>query len=190
MEFEKPGLSEPLPLKARIIASTNKNLEQLIAEGRFREELYYRLKVFTIELPPLRKRKDDINDLTYFFIQRFNRKLQKNISQVGEGVFEKLKSYNWPGNIRELENSILQAMIIVRGNVLEKDSFSIPQNPTENEVESLSISALTTLDEVEKTYIKQVLYHVKWNKVDASRILGISRPTLNAKIEKYEIRQN
>ena len=190
MEFEKPGLSEPMPLKARIIASTNKNLEQLIAEGRFREELYYRLKVFTIELPPLRKRKDDINDLTYFFIQRFNRKLQKNISQVGEGVFEKLKSYNWPGNIRELENSILQAMIIVRGNVLEKDSFSIPQNPTENEVESLSISALTTLDEVEKTYIKQVLYHVKWNKVDASRILGISRPTLNAKIEKYEIRQN
>ncbi len=190
MEFEKPGLSEPLPLKARIIASTNKNLEQLIAEGRFREELYYRLKVFTIELPPLRKRKDDINDLTYFFIQRFNRKLQKNISQVGEGVFEKLKSYNWPGNIRELENAILQAMIIVRGTVLEKDSFSIPQNPTENEVESLSISALTTLDEVEKAYIKQVLYHVKWNKVDASRILGISRPTLNAKIEKYEIRQN
>lgn len=190
MEFEKPGLPEPLPLKARIIASTNKNLEQLIAEGRFREELYYRLKVFTIELPPLRKRKDDINDLTYFFIQRFNRKLQKNISQVGEGVFEKLKSYNWPGNIRELENSILQAMIIVRGNVLEKDSFSIPKNPTENEVESLSISALTTLDEVEKAYIKQVLYHVKWNKVDASRILGISRPTLNAKIEKYEIKQN
>ena len=190
MEFEKPGLAEPLPLKARIIASTNKNLEQLIAEGRFREELYYRLKVFTIELPPLRKRKDDINDLTYFFIQRFNRKLQKNISQIGEGVFEKLKSYNWPGNIRELENSILQAMIIVRGNVLEKDSFSIPQNPSGNEVESLSISALTTLDEVEKTYIKQVLYHVKWNKVDASRILGISRPTLNAKIEKYEIKQN
>lgn len=190
MEFEKPGLPEPLPLKARIIASTNKNLEQLIAEGRFREELYYRLKVFTIELPPLRKRKDDINDLTYFFIQRFNRKLQKNISQVGEGVFEKLKSYNWPGNIRELENSILQAMIIVRGNVLEKDSFSIPKNPIENEVESLSISALTTLDEVEKAYIKQVLYHVKWNKVDASRILGISRPTLNAKIEKYEIKQN
>jgi len=190
MEFEKPGQADPLPLKARIIASTNKNLEQLIAEGRFREELYYRLKVFTIELPPLRKRKDDIIDLTYFFIQRYNRKLQKNISQVGEGVFEKLKSYNWPGNIRELENSILHAMIIGRGNMLEKDSISIPQNPIGNEVESLSISALTTLDEVEKAYIKQVLYHVKWNKVEASRILGISRPTLNAKIDKYEIKSN
>jgi len=188
MEFEKPGAPDLLPLKARIIASTNKNLEQLIAEGRFREELYYRLKVFTIELPPLRKRKDDINELTYFFIQRYNRKLQKNVSQVGEGVFEKLKSYNWPGNIRELENSILQAMIVGRGNLLEKDNITIPQNT--NSMEGLSLSALTSLDEVEKVYIKQVLYHVKWNKVEASRILGISRPTLNAKIDKYEIKTN
>ena len=188
MEFEKPGLSELLPLKARIIASTNKNLEQLIAEGHFREELYYRLKVFTIELPPLRKRKDDINELTYFFIQRYNRKLQKNVSQVGEGVFDKLKSYNWPGNIRELENSILQAMIVGRGNLLEKENISIPQNNTT--MTGLSIEALTTLDEVEKVYIKQVLLYAKWNKVEASRILGISRPTLNAKIEKYEIKMN
>ena len=188
MEFEKPGLSELLPLKARIIASTNKNLEQLIAEGRFREELYYRLKVFTIELPPLRKRKDDLNELTYFFIQRYNRKLQKNVTQVGEGVFEKLKSYNWPGNIRELENSVLQAMIVGRGNILEKENISIPQNT--GAMEGLSFEALTTLDEVEKVYIKQVLNHVKWNKVEASRVLGISRPTLNAKIEKYEIRVN
>ena len=188
MEFEKPGLSELLPLKARIIASTNKNLEQLIAEGRFREELYYRLKVFTIELPPLRKRKDDLNELTYFFIQRYNRKLQKNVTQVGEGVFEKLKSYNWPGNIRELENSVLQAMIVGRGNILEKENISIPQNT--GAMEGLSIEALTTLDEVEKVYIKQVLNQVKWNKVEASRVLGISRPTLNAKIEKYEIKPN
>ncbi len=188
MEFEKPGLSELLPLKARIIASTNKNLEQLIAEGHFREELYYRLKVFTIELPPLRKRKDDINELTYFFIQRYNRKLQKNITQVGDGVFDKLKGYNWPGNIRELENSILQAMIFGRGNLLEKENISIPQNNTT--MTGLSIEALTTLDEVEKVYIKQVLLYAKWNKVEASRILGISRPTLNAKIEKYEIKMN
>lgn len=186
MEFEKPGLPDLLPLKARIVASTNKNLEQLIADGRFREELYYRLKVFTIDLPPLRKRKDDINELTYFFMQRYNRKLQKNVNQVGEGVFEKLKSYDWPGNIRELENAILQAMIVGRGNQLEKDSITIPQNVLT--LDNISIDSLTTLDEVEKVYIKQVLYHAKWNKVEASRILGISRPTLNAKIEKYEIK--
>ncbi len=188
MEFEKPGLTELLPLKARIIASTNKNLEQLISEGRFREELYYRLKVFTIDLPPLRKRKDDINELTYFFIQRYNRKLQKNINQVSEGVFEKLKNYDWPGNIRELENLILQAMIVGRGNALDKDNISIPQNA--QTMAGISITELTSLDEVEKVYIKQVLTQVKWNKVEASRVLGISRPTLNAKIEKYGIKSN
>ena len=90
--------------------------------------------------------------------------------------------------ITELENSVLQAMIVGRGNILEKENISIPQNT--GTMEGLSIEALTTLDEVEKVYIKQVLNHVKWNKVEASRVLGISRPTLNAKIEKYEIRVN
>jgi len=188
MEFEKPGLAEPIPLKARIISSTNKNLEQLIAEGRFREELYYRLKVFTIELPPLRKRKDDINELTYYFIQKFNRKLKKNVNQVGEGVFDKLKNYDWPGNIRELENAILQAMIINRGNQLEKDTIGIIK--TEPNQDHLLLPPLTSLAEIEKIYIKQVLTQVKWNRVEASRVLEISRPTLNAKIGKYEIRQN
>lgn len=188
MEFEKPGLSAPLPLKARIMASSNKNLEKLISEGHFRAELYYRLKVFTIELPPLRKRKDDINELTYFFIQKYNRKLKKDVNLVGEGVFEKLKGYDWPGNIRELENSILQAMIVSRGNLLEKDNIIIQQNTPA--MEAISLQELTTLDEVEKVYIKQVLFQVKWNKMEASRILGISRPTLNAKIEKYNIKSN
>ena len=188
MEFVKPGLPDPIPLKARIIASSNKNLEHLISEGRFREELYYRIKVFTIELPPLRERKDDINELTYSFIQKYNRKLNKNVNQVSDGVFEKLKSYDWPGNVRELENSILQAMIVSRGNQLEKDNITIPQSSPEKE--TVSLSSLTTLDEVEKVYIKQVLNQVKWNKIKASKILGISRPTLNAKIEKYGIKSN
>jgi len=188
MSFEKPGSNDPIPLKARIIASSNKNLEQLIAQGRFREELYYTLKVFTVELPPLRKRKDDISELTYFFVQKYNRKLKKNVTQVGEGVFEKLKNYDWPGNIMELENTILQAMTIGRGNVLEKENISISNSSPD--LESLTITEFSTLDEVEKVYIKQVLTHAKWNKMEASRILGISRPTLNAKIDKYEIKSN
>jgi DNA-binding NtrC family response regulator len=188
MEFTKPGLQDPIPLKARIIASSNKNLEHLISEGRFREELYYRIKVFTVQLPPLRDRKDDINELTYSFIQKYNRKLNKNVNQVSDSVFEKLKSYNWPGNVRELENSILQAMIVSRGNQLEKDNITIPESSTEKE--TVSLTSLTTLDEVEKVYIKQVLLHLKWNKIKASKILGISRPTLNAKIDKYGIKSN
>ncbi len=157
-------------------------------QGRFREELYYRLKVFTIDLPSLRKRKDDINELTYFFIQKYNRKLKKNVNQVGDGVFEKLKNYDWPGNIRELENTILQAMIISRGNVLEKDSLAVSK--TDSTLDLLSLTTLTTIDEVEKVYIRQALNQLKWNKVEVSRVLGISRPTLNAKIEKYEIKPN
>jgi two-component system response regulator AtoC len=185
MEFEKPGLPDLIPIKARIIVSTNKNLEQFIAEGRFREELYYLLKVFSIDLPPLRKRKDDINELTYFFIQKYNRKLNKNVNQVSEEVFGKLKNYDWPGNIRELENSILQAMIVSRGNVLEKDNITVTQSS--NSMGTVTISELSTLSEVEKVYIQQVLNQVNWNKMEASRILDVSRPTLNAKIEKYDL---
>ena len=188
LEFEKPGVAEPLPLKARIIASSNKNLEQLIAEGRFREELYYRLKVFTIDLPPLRKRKDDIDELSQFFIQKYNRKLKKEVKNVGEGFYEKIKNYDWPGNIRELENSILQAMIVCKGNVLEKADINLAKN--ESIEETISIPVLATLAEIEKVHIKQVLDKLNWNKVETSKALDISRPTLNAKIEKYELKPN
>jgi DNA-binding NtrC family response regulator len=167
MEFEKPGMAEPMPLKARIIASSNKNLEQLIVEGRFREELYYRLKVFTIDLPPLRKRKDDIDELTQFFIQKYNRKFKKEVNQVGEGFFEKIKNYDWPGNIRELENSILQAMIVCKGNVLEKADINLAKN--ESIEATISIPVLATLAEIEKVHIKQVLDTLNWNKVETSK---------------------
>ncbi|MFZ4547774.1 MAG: sigma-54-dependent transcriptional regulator [Bacteroidales bacterium] len=188
LEFEKPGITDPLPLKARIIASSNKNLEHLIAEGRFREELYYRLKVFTIDLPPLRKRKDDIDELTQFFIQKYNRKLKKEVNHVGEGFYEKIKSYDWPGNIRELENSILQAMIVCKGNILEKADINLAKN--ESITETISIPVLATIAEIEKVHIKQVLDKLNWNKVETSKALDISRPTLNAKIEKYELKPN
>lgn len=188
MEFEKPGLTNPVPLKARIITSTNKDLEQLIAQGKFREELYYRLKVFTIELPALRNRKEDIGELIHFFVEKYNRKLKKGVNMIGDGVIEKLKGYDWPGNVRELENSILQAMIVSKGNALIKENITLPEN--EPAMDVVSLTALTTLDEVEKVYIKHVLSQLKWNKVEASRVLGISRPTLNAKIEKYKIRSN
>ena len=188
LEFEKSGVTEPLPLKARIIASSNKNLEQLIAEGRFREELYYRIKVFTIDLPPLRKRKDDIEELIQFFIQKYNRKLNKEVNQVGDGFYEKIKNHNWPGNIRELENSILQAMIVCKGNVLEKSDMNIAK--IESIAETVSISVLSTISEIEKIHIKQVLTKLNWNKLETSKALDISRPTLNAKIAKYELRHD
>lgn len=188
-EFEKPGCTAPVPMKARIIASSNKDLEAMVQNGTFREELYYRLKVFSINIPPLRTRKEDIHDLTNHFIAKHNRKLNKKITKVGEGVLQLLEEYEWPGNVRELENTILQAMIMTHGDVLEKENIIIthpvvvPSAPAET-------NYLISIEEIEKMHITRVLEAVHWHKQEATEILNLTRPTLNAKIEKYGINKD
>ena len=189
LEFEKVGGETPIPMKARIIAATNKNLEDLIKAGKFREDLYYRLKVFTIKLPPLRDRKDDIGDLIIHFLHKLNKKFNKNVTKIGDGVVELLMQHNWHGNVRELENTILQAIVMSKNDVLEKQNIVLNTAMDEQESEKLQEMDLKSLAEVEKTHIKAVLDSVHWNKVEASRILEITRPTLNAKIEKYNLTQ-
>lgn len=184
-EFEKPGCQSPVPMKARIIASTNKDLETLVKEGKFREELYYRLKVFTISIPPLRVRKEDIRDLVNHFISKHNRKLNKKISKITDGVITLLQAYDWPGNVRELENTLLQAMVMTYGDVLEKDNIVLT-NVIEPWLQSQQKN-LVSLEEMEKIHILRVLEAVNWHKQDAIEILNLTRPTLNAKIEKYGI---
>ena len=189
MEFEKPGSQELIPLKARIIASTNKDLEELVRTGKFREELYYRLKGFTIALPPLRKRKEDIEELVKHLIQKLNRKLNKNILKIGDGVIDLLKRHSWPGNVRELENTLMQAMIMTRSDVLEKEHIIVynqqqQSSHTEDEFILVPISA------VEKVHIQKVLDKLNWNKLEASKVLEITRPTLNAKIKRYDLKSN
>ena len=189
LEFEKVGGETPIPMKARIIAATNKNLEDLIKAGKFREDLYYRLKVFTIKLPPLRDRKDDIGDLIIHFLHKLNKKFNKNVTKIGDGVVELLMQHNWHGNVRELENTILQAIVMSKNDVLEKQNIVLNTAMDEQESEKLQEMDLKSLAEVEKSHIKSVLDSVHWNKVEASRILEITRPTLNAKIEKYNLTQ-
>lgn len=186
LEFEKPGCPETVPMKARIIASTNKDLEVMVREGRFREELYYRLKVFTFRIPPLRTHKEDLPDLVNYFISKLNRKLNKKISKIADGVIPYLQEYHWPGNVRELENSLLQAMVMTHGDVLEKESIVLVHA---NDVLNESPDTLSSLDEVEKNHILRVLEAVNWKKQDAIKILALTRPTLNAKILKYGIRK-
>jgi len=186
LEFEKPGEPAPDPLKARIIAATNKDLEALVKSGKFREELYYRLKVFTIALPPLRNRKDDIEALVGHLMQKLNRKLNKRIVKIGNGVIELLNSHDWPGNVRELENTLMQAMIMTRGDVLEKEHI-ILLSKHEGSGEEYELKSIA---DVEKVHIKKILDRLKWNKVEASRVLEITRPTLNAKIAKYGLKHN
>ncbi|MGE5383748.1 MAG: sigma-54-dependent transcriptional regulator [Omnitrophica WOR_2 bacterium] len=186
-EFEKPGSPTPIPMKARIIASTNKDLEEMVKNGKFREELYYRLKVFTFNIPPLRARKEDIGDLVNHFVAKHNRKLNKKITKVSDGVIQLMQSYDWPGNVRELENAILQAMIMTHGDVLERESIVLT-NVIDPWIDPQK--KLMSLDEVEKIHITHVLEAVNWHKQEATEILNLTRPTLNAKIEKYGIIKN
>jgi two-component system response regulator AtoC len=174
-------------MKARIIAATNRNLEQLIKEGKFREDLYYRLKVFTIDLPPLRERKDDIRDLVIHFLHKLNKRFAKNVVKIGDGVIQMLQEHDWKGNVRELENTVLQAIVMSKSDVLEKDYITLNQRQPVETTESPELLKLRSLAEVEKYHIKRILDEVNWNKVEASHILEITRPTLNAKIEKYNL---
>ena len=189
LEFERVGGETTLPMQARIIAATNKKLEKLIEEGKFREDLYYRLKVFTVQLPPLRERRDDIKDLTIHFLTKLNKRFNKNVSKIGDGVIEMLQQHTWPGNVRELENTIMQAIVMSKNDVLEVENIKINQRATEGSQEFNQKFELRSLADIEKDYIKRVLDEVRWNKIEASRILEITRPTLNAKIEKYKLEQ-
>ena len=189
LEFERVGGETTLPMQARIIAATNKKLEKLIEEGKFREDLYYRLKVFTVQLPPLRERRDDIKDLTIHFLTKLNKRFNKNVTKIGDGVIEMLQQHTWPGNVRELENTIMQAIVMSKNDVLEVENIKINQRATEGSQEFNQKFELRSLADIEKDYIKRVLDEVRWNKIEASRILEITRPTLNAKIEKYKLEQ-
>lgn len=189
LEFERVGGETTLPMQARIIAATNKKLEKLIDEGKFREDLYYRLKVFTVQLPPLRDRREDIKDLTIHFLTKLNKRFNKNVTKIGDGVIEMLQQHTWPGNVRELENTIMQAIVMSKNDVLEVENIKINQRALESTMEMVHKFEPRSLADIEKDYIKRVLDEVRWNKIEASRILEITRPTLNAKIEKYKLEQ-
>ncbi len=183
-EFDKVGGEIPLPMKARIITATNKNLEELVSKGKFREDLYYRLKVLSILIPPLRERKEDIPELVVHFLKKINNELHKKVRKIPFEVMEMLQKYPWIGNVRELENILLQAVVLSKGDVLEKENVLLQENPEKDVVcERHNLS----LAQVEKEHITDVLNSVHWNKKKAYTILGISKPTLNSKIRDYNI---
>jgi len=188
LEFEKVGGEATIPMKARIIAATNKDLVELIKQGKFREDLYYRLKVFTINLPPLRERKDDIRDLVIHFLHKLNKRFNKSVVKIGEGVIEALQEHEWQGNVRELENTVLQAIVMSKADVLEKENITLISRRQET-ADTGGDFHYKTLADLEKFHIKRVLDELKWNKVEVAKYLDITRPTLNAKIERYNLVQ-
>ena len=181
-DFMKVGGEKVLKTEARIIAATHQNLRAFIESGRFREDLYYRLKVVEIALPALRERKEDIPDLVGYLLEKINRELRRNVRKVPPDVMKFLVDLPWKGNVRELENALTRAVILAKGDVVLKENL-----PVEVDEKKLFARALTSLDEVEKEYIRYVLVSVKGSKTRASQILQISRPTLDKKIKDYGI---
>jgi len=182
-DFMKVGGERILKTEARIIAATNQNLQALIERGRFREDLYYRLKVVEIQLPPLRERKEDIPDLVVYLLEKINRDLRKNVRKIPPDVLKLLVNLPWKGNVRELENALTRAVILAKGDVILKENL-----PLDSVEKKLFSNELVPLEEVEKRYIQQILNVTKGNKTRASQILQISRPTLDKKIKEYDLK--
>lgn len=189
-EFEKVGDESAIPMKARLIVATNKNLVDLVNAGKFREDLFYRLNVFSIDIPPLRNRKIDLPSLVVHFLRKINSELGKNVSIVPYEVMELLQSCDWPGNVRELENTLMQAVILAKGDVLEKEYILFGDiNHNNHNGSQMYFDTRMSLADLEKTHIKIVLDEVKWDKREACKILGIAKTTLYNKLETYEIKK-
>ncbi|MCX7990577.1 MAG: sigma 54-interacting transcriptional regulator [Proteobacteria bacterium] len=194
-EIRPLGSNEVKKIDVRVIAATNRNLEQLIEEGKFREDLYYRLNVFSIHLPPLRDRKDDIPYFLHYLIETNSKKLGKKIVSYEKEIIKYLKAYNWPGNIRELANVVERAIILAQGDELKLKDFPIHiQSVTpETEIIASNKNLWEQRDEqlalFEKNLIKRYLKQTMGNVKKASELAGIPRPTFHNLMKKYSIRR-
>lgn len=183
-EFERVGDSRPLSVDVRVIACTNANLKEKVARGEFRGDLYYRLKVMEIKMPPLREHLEDIPLLLSHFCQRFNHSLKKEIKGVSDDVLRRFMNYQWPGNVRELEHAIEHGFVLSHDDLIELDHIPLDIRKAAR----LKKQKFEIAPDVEKTEIQRVLEKTGWNKAKASRILGIDRSTLYRKMKRYEMR--
>ena len=188
-EFEKVGGEETVPMRARLIVATNKNLGDMVQRGKFREDLYYRLKVFSINIPPLRERKSDLPALVIHFLRKINTELCKNVTIIPYEVMELLQECDWTGNVRELENTLMQAVILAKGTILEKEFILMGGMDHHNGSSNLPADTKLSLAELERNHIKIVLDEVNWDKKEACKILGIAKTTLYNKLEIYGIKK-
>lgn len=184
--FERVGGTETISVDVRIIAATNRNLEEEVKKGNFREDLYYRLNVIHIHVPPLRDRKDDIPLLIAHFLEEFSRENAKDIKSIDARAKSAMYNYNWPGNIRELRNCIESAVVMCSGDEIKLEDLP-PTVSNTGEEKSISIPASATLDEAEKIIIMQTLAANKNNKSKTAELLGIGRKTLHRKLEEYGV---
>ena len=183
-EFYPVGSERPRRTEARVITATNRDVEALVREGRFREDLYYRLRVVEIRVPPLRERQEDIPLLVQHFVDRVARELHLGPVAVSPAAMKLLTAYEWPGNVRELENTLTRALVLARGGAIGPEHLALDAGraPEQTGPEDDSLEA------AERTQVMRVLAKVRGHKRQACQLLGISRPTLDRLIEKYQLR--
>ena len=195
---ERIGGTQSVPIDVRVISATNKNLEEEVKKGNFREDLYYRISVYPIHLPPLRERREDIPQLVAYFLDRFNKKLNRRIKRVSDRALEHLINYDWPGNVRELENIMERSMLNCSGEVLLPEH--LPITITAYELDSLSsgfridfrraislAKDVPSWEEVEREVCRLALKLTNHNISEAAQRLGIGRTTLYRKLKKYNL---
>src|SRR5205809_2509137 len=190
-EYRPLGSTQTMKADFREIASTNRPVPQALAENRLRSDLYYRLNTFQIEVPPLRKRKQDIPPLIAQFVRQFAQQLGKPEPDISPDAFQKLLDYSWPGNVRELQNAIEYAVVLAREGLIDVKELpaeiQLPAALQQTELGALPRSGVQTLDDVERTAILQALAECRGNKKKAAELLGIQRPTLYNKMKRYAI---
>ena len=193
-EIKPVGSNLQVKVNVRIIAATHRDLSSLVSQGKFREDLFYRLKVIEIEIPPLRERKEDIPELAQVFLKKYSNKTGKSIHSISPEAMKALQGYHWPGNVRELEHQIERAVTLTSASTLSRDDFELIQRETplhsaglEEEGLEQKGSEQKSLEEMEKLHILKVLKEVDYNKSKASEVLGIDRATLYRKAQKYGI---
>jgi len=195
--FRRVGGIKDITVSVRIIAASNRNLEEAVREGVFREDLFYRLSVIPISIPPLREHAEDVPTLVEYFVQHYNQKFKKSIKGVTKEALSLLRNYNWPGNVRELKNVIERAMILEDNETIDVPNLPLrvsePQNTlrklesTKNGLDFQMPKTGISLEYVEKELIRQALALAGGNKTKAARLLDITRDTLRYKVKKYSL---
>jgi transcriptional regulator with PAS, ATPase and Fis domain len=186
------GGTEPVPVDVRVIAATNRDLDEEMRRGTFRSDLYYRLNVISMHLPPLRSRREDIPVLAEGFLKRIAAERAQDVKQLSDDALDAIMAYDWPGNVRELENVLTRAIVLNRGGTLSLRELESPGPDTEQRgITEPSLPTLeegeTSLEAMEKRYVQQVLIQTGGNKSAAARILNISRPRLDRMIDRHQL---
>ncbi len=184
------GGRQPIPINIRLLAATNQDLKKRVSTGQYREDLYYRLNVFPIEVPSLRSREDDIPLLANFFLQKYSEFYQVEPPKLPARTLDRMMAYHWPGNVRELENFIERAVVLHASGGSATVGFEMPSDGDEKDDGANILDEAQknrwTFEDLEREYIFRVLESVRWKKTEAAEILGIDRRTLYRKLKRYE----